>query len=132
MDTGKTYGKIPGITRDGLKMANGKSKDHGPDLKQLLFSLTISSDGAVPIHYKTYPGNRTDDTTYIETWDTIREIAGISDFTYVTDCKVCTSRQLSYIAGSCGRVITVMPDTWKESKSFKNSLRLNPTLDLKT
>ncbi len=67
--TVKAYGKIAGTTRDGLKMANGKSKDYRPDLAQLVFSLTISSDGAVPIHYKTYPGNRTDDTTHIETWN---------------------------------------------------------------
>ncbi len=105
-------------------MANGKSKEHRPNLKQLVFSLTISSDGAVPIHYKTYPGNRTDDTTHIETWNTIREIAGTNNFTYVADCKVCTAKQLSYIVGSGGRVITIMPDTWKESKIFKDSLLL--------
>ena len=121
--TVKAYGKIGGTTRDGLRMANGKSKDHRPDLKQLLFSLTISSDGAVPVHYKTYPGNRTDDTTHIETWDSVRKIAGRSDFTYVADCKVCTQKQLLYIVANGGRVITVMPDTWKESKSFKDSLR---------
>ena len=122
--TVKAYGKIPGKTKNGLKMANGKSKEGRPDLKQLVFSLTISSDGAVPIHYKTYPGNRTDDTTHIETWDTVREIAGTGGFTYVADCKVCTSKQLSYIVGSGGRVITVMPNTWKEPKLFKDSLRL--------
>jgi len=121
--TVKAYGKIGGTTKDGLKMANGKSKDHRPDLKQLLFSLTISSDGAIPVHYKTYPGNRTDDTTHIETWDVVRKIAGTSDFTYVADCKVCTQKQLSYIVANGGRVITTMPDTWKESKSFKDVLR---------
>ena len=31
----------------------GHNKDHRPDLKQLLFSITISSDGAVPLHAKT-------------------------------------------------------------------------------
>ena len=86
--TVKAYGKIPGVTKNGLKMANGNNKEHRPDLAQLVFSLTISSDGAVPIHYKTYPGNRTDDTTHIETWDAVREIAGTNNFTYVADCKV--------------------------------------------
>ncbi len=65
--TVKAYGKIPGRTKTGLKLARGKSKDYRPDLKQLVFSLSVSSDGAVPVHYKTYPGNRTDDTTHIET-----------------------------------------------------------------
>ncbi|MDP7269374.1 MAG: DUF4277 domain-containing protein, partial [Pirellulales bacterium] len=121
--TVKAYGNIPGTTRTGLKMAQGHSKDHRPDLKQLLFNLTISSDGAVPIHYKTYPGNRTDDTTHIETWNTIRTIAETPGFLYVADCKVCTSRQLAYIVGNDGRVITIMPDTWKESRRFKQELR---------
>jgi transposase len=121
--TVKAYGKIPGKTRTGLELARGKSKDHRPDLKQLLFTLTISSDGAVPIHYKTYPGNRTDDTTHIETWNTIRNIAGAPGFLYVADCKVCTCKQLAYIVAEGGRVITTMPETWSESKSFKRELR---------
>jgi transposase len=121
--TVKAYGKISGKTRTGFHLARGKSKEHRPDLKQLLFSLTISSDGAVPIHYKTYPGNRTDDTTHIETWNTIRDIAGTHDFIYVADCKVCTSKQLAYIVGEDGRVITTVPETWKECSTFKQELR---------
>jgi len=64
------------------------------------------------------------DTTHIETWDAVRKIAGTSDFTYVADCKVCTQKQLLHIVASGGRVITTMPDTWKESKSFKDALRI--------
>ncbi len=103
-------------------MAKGNNKDHRPDLVHLVFSLTISSDGAVPVHYKTYPGNRTDDTTQIETWNTVKEIAGRSDFTYVADSKVCTSKQLLHIVSNGGRVITVMPNTWRETKIFKQEL----------
>ena len=121
--TVKAYGKIPGMTSTGLKLAHGKSKDHRPDLKQLVFSLSVSSDGAVPVHYKTYSGNRTDDTTHIETWNTVRRIAGTHDFIYVADCKVCTTKQLGYIVGKGGRVITIMPETWKEVKTFKEQLR---------
>ena len=105
-------------------MANGKNKEHRPDLAQLVFNLTISSDGAVPVHYKTYPGNRTDYTTHIETWDAVRGIAGTNNFIYVADCKVCTSKQLSYIVANGGRVITIIPETWKESKIFKDELLL--------
>jgi transposase len=121
--TVKTFGKIPDMTKTGLKLVQGKSKDHRPDLKQLVLSLSVSSDGAVPVHYKTYPGNRTHDTTHIETWNTVRIIANRNDFIYVADCKVCTSKQLGYIVGGGGRVITIMPETWKESKTFKEQLR---------
>jgi len=120
----KAYGKIPGRTRNGLKLTKGNSKDHRPDLKQLVFTLSISADGAVPIHFKTYSGNRTDDTTHIETWNTLCELTGAADFIYVADCKVCTSKQLSHIVSSGGRVITVMPKTWKTYTNFINDLRL--------
>jgi transposase len=120
----KAYGKISGKTRTGLSLEHGVSKDHRPDLKQLVYCLSISADGAVPIHYKTYPGNRTDDTTHIETWNTIRKITGHSGFLYVADCKVCTDKQLTYIVGQGGRVLTVMPETWKEAGIFKDELRL--------
>ena len=121
--TVKACGKMNGITSTGFHLANGKSKDHRPDLKQLLFTLSISSDGAVPIHFKTYPGNRTDDTTHIETWDTLRSIISNPNFMYVADCKVCTARQLTHIVSSGGRVITILPETWKETKVFKEALR---------
>ena len=120
--TVKAYGRIAGVTKDGLRMARGNNKDHRPDLVHLVFSLTISSDGAVPVHYKTYAGNRTDDTTHIETWNTVKKIAGRSDFVYVADSKVCTSCQLTHIVSNGGRVITVMPNTWGETKIFKDEL----------
>ena len=119
----KAYGKIPGRTRTGLKLEYGHSKDHRPDLKQIVYSLTISADGAVPIHYKTYEGNRTDDTTHIETWKTLCKITGNNSFLYVADSKVCTEKQLSYIVGHGGRVVTIIPETWGEVETFKNELR---------
>lgn len=119
----KTCGTMPGQTLTGMRFSHGHSKDHRPDLKQIVFSLSLSADGAVPIHCKSYAGNRTDDTTHIETWKRLREIAGRADFLYVADCKVCTDEQLSFISNHDGRVITLMPNTWSESKAFKQALR---------
>ena len=48
--TVKAYGEIPGRTRTGLKLAQGHSKDHRPDLKQIVYSLSVSADGTVPVH----------------------------------------------------------------------------------
>jgi transposase len=121
--TVKTYGHMPGKTATGLYFTQGHSKDHRPDLKQIVYNLTISADGAIPIHYKTYPGNRTDDTLHIDTWNALRQIAGKADFLYVADSKVCTQKQLSYIVRHGGRVVTLMPETWKEASDFKQTLR---------
>jgi transposase len=65
--------------RRRLKIVHGFNKDHRPDLKQLLWTLTVSADGAVPVHYNVCDGNVTDDRTHIETWDVLRQITGQSD-----------------------------------------------------
>jgi transposase len=119
----KAFGRYPGKTRTGLELKKGKSKDHRPDLKQLVFSLSIAGDGAVPIHYKCYSGNVTDDKTHIETWNSLLKITGCSDFLYVADCKLCTDEQLSYIVANRGRVVTIIPESWNEVESFKEKLR---------
>ncbi len=65
--TVKAYGQYPGKTRTGLELTRGHSKDHRPDLKQRVFSLSLSAGGAVPVHHQAYPGDRTDDKTHIDT-----------------------------------------------------------------
>ncbi|MCP4267289.1 MAG: IS1634 family transposase, partial [Candidatus Brocadiaceae bacterium] len=119
----KAFGKYPGRTRTGLELKKGISKDHRPDLKQLVFSLSIAGDGAVPIHYKCYSGNVTDDTTHIETWNSLLKITGYPGFLYVADSKLCTDGQLSYIVDNGGRVVTIIAETWNEVEAFKEKLR---------
>ena len=119
----KAYGKYPGKTSTGFELNNGFSKDHRPDLKQLVYCLSISSDGAVPVHHKVYSGNRTDDTTHIETWNTLYKIRMSSDFLYVADSKLCTDKQLHHIDKNEGRAVTIIPETWSEVSEFKENLK---------
>ena len=97
----------------------GYNKDHRPDLKQLVLSLTISADGAVPVHFKTYDGNTTDDKTYIETWDSVREIAGTSEFLFVADSKLCTRENMGHITANGGTFVTVLPRSRQEDEVFR-------------
>src|SRR5450631_2431934 len=46
------------------------SKDHRPDLKQLLFILPTDADGGVAVQFRTADGNTSDSVTHIETWNT--------------------------------------------------------------
>ena len=109
-----------------LALRRGFSKDFRPDLKQLLFTLTVSRDGAVPIHYKGYDGNTTDDKTHIQTWEALRRLTGRSDFIYVADAKLCTREQMGYISREGGRFISVLPETRKECEWFKDWFRSHP------
>ena len=124
--TVKTTGQMSQKSTTGLQFKHGHSKDHRPDLKQIVYNLTISADGAVPLHYKAYPGNRTDDTLHIEIWNTLCQITGRDDFLYVADSKVCTHKQLAHIVRHGGRVVTLMPQTWKEADLFKQAQRQSP------
>ena len=119
----KAYGRYHGKTSKGLELTNGFSKDHRPDLKQLVYCLSISADGSVPVHHKVYSGNRTDDTTHIETWNTLYKLRMSSDFLYVADSKLCTDKQLHYIDNNNGRAVTIIPETWNEVSEFKAHLK---------
>ena len=104
----------------------GYNKDHRPDLKQLLFSITVSADGAVPVHCKTYDGNVTDDRVHIETWSFLRELIGQPNFLYVADSKLCTRENMRHIATRQGRFLTVLPRTRAEDGWFRNHLQDAP------
>ncbi len=97
----------------------GYSKDHRPDLKQLLFILTTDADGGVPVQFRTADGNTSDSVTHIETWNTLRTVAGRPDFLYVADSKLCSHDNLSYIHQAGGRFVTVLPRSRREDKQFR-------------
>ena len=85
----------------------------------MVLSLTISSDGAVPVHFNTYDGNTTDDKTYIDTWDSVREIAGTSKFLFVADSKLCTRENMGHITSNGGTFVTVLPRSRQEDDVFR-------------
>ena len=119
------YDDADGRTMRGqptLAVTHGHNKDHRPDLKQLLLVLTISADGAVPIHFRAMDGNTTDDTTHVDTWDAIRRLAGRADFLYVADCKLCTQEAMTHIDGQGGRFVTILPRTRREDRWFREHL----------
>jgi transposase len=95
-------------------ITHGHNKDHRPDLKQLLYCVTVSADGAVPLHFKAYDGNTVDDVTHRETWLFLRQLVGHANFLYVADCKLASHDNLAFIAGEHGRFLTVLPRTRKE------------------
>lgn len=104
----------------------GHSKDHRPDLKQLLYILTISDDGGVPVYFTSASGNVTDDTTHRETWQLLCDLVGRSDFLYVADCKLATTDNMDHIARRGGRFVTVLPKTRREDAEFRRRMKESP------
>jgi transposase len=117
------YDGAMGVERGGQlasAITHGHNKDCRSDLKQLLFILTISADGAMPIVYRSADGNTADDTTHVETWDSLLSLVETSGFTNVADFKLCSDEHMRRIAKSRGRFFTIVPRTRREDTCFRD------------
>lgn len=97
----------------------GYSKDHRPDLQQLLFVLTTTCDGGVPAQFRCEDGNASDSRTHEQTWEALRRVTGRSDFLYVADSKLCNADAMDHIERQGGRFVTVMPRSRREDAHFR-------------
>jgi transposase len=117
------YANADGRERSGkptVAAARGHSKDHRPDLKQLVLILTVTADGAVPLCHRLAAGNTNDDQTHIATWDELHALTGRAGFLYVADCKLCTREQMEHIDSHGGRFVTVLPRSRKEDRVLRD------------
>jgi len=103
----------------------GYSKDHRPDLKQLLFILTTTDDGTIPLQFRCENGNTNDAPTHQETWDFLCKATGRTDFLYVADCKLCSRPALDHIHYGGGRLVTVLPRNRLEDQEFRKWIQTN-------
>jgi transposase len=108
-----------------VKLKQGHNKDFRPDCKQIVFGLNITSDGHVPLSYKLFDGNTTDDVTHIPNWNALRTLLKKEDFIYVADCKLCSKDNLIHISQNGGSFITIVPKGRKEVKQFLKHLKKN-------
>jgi transposase len=105
-----------------LAITWGHNKDHRPDLKQLLFILTIAKDGGVPVYFQAKSGNTADDQTHCVSWETLCTVAERRDFLSLADCKLATAENLAHVHQHGGRFLTPIPRTRSEDRAFRASL----------
>jgi transposase len=127
------YGDYAAAAKEGERrgrataaIKHGHSKDRRPDLKQLLYTLTITDDGGVPIYYTSASGNTSDTTTHQDTWQLLCSLVGRADFLYVADCKLATTKNLQFIHNRGGRFISILPRSRREDHEFRRRLRTRP------
>jgi len=131
IDTGRIHHDTTTVTFHGQyatslaepRLAHGINKDHRPDLKQLVFGLNVSADGAVPLLHEVHSGNRTDDTIHCSNVDYLRQLLGRDDFIYVADCKLATRKNLQHIDSYGGKFVSVLPRTRSEDQLFRRRLQ---------
>jgi transposase len=105
------------------RITYGINKDHRPDLKQLVFGVNVTADGAVPVSHQVFNGNRSDDSIHRSNLEQLRELLRRDDFIYVADCKLATRKNLHYIDSYGGKFVTVLPRSRAEDRDFRKQLR---------
>lgn len=109
-------------TDHSIRIAFGHSKKHRKDLKQLVWSMSVSSDHAFPLFQKAYSGNTADVTTYVEQWHKLIDLLDDHDFLYVADSKVITHENMAHIDDNDGFFIAPAPMYESYKSVFENAL----------
>ena len=85
---------LPDADEQAISITHGHSKDHRPDLKQVMLEMMVTQDGGIPILFKSLDGNSSDNTVFKD-----RAAALIKEFEQsetpryiVADCKMYTRK----------------------------------------
>jgi transposase len=109
-------------TEHSIQVTFGHSKKHRKDLKQFIWSMSVSSDHAFPLFQQAYSGNTADVTTYVEQWQRLIDLLGRRDFLYVADSKLITHQTMAHIHDNDGFFVAPAPMYESYKKVFEDAL----------
>jgi transposase len=109
-------------TEQSIQITYGHSKKHRKDLKQFIWSMSVSSDHAFPLFQQAYSGNTADVTTYVEQWQRLIDLIGRRDFLYVADSKLITHQTIAHIHDNDGFFVAPAPMYESYKKVFEDAL----------
>jgi transposase len=109
-------------TAQSIQINYGHSKKHRKDLKQFVWSMSVSSDHAFPLFQQAYSGNTADVTTYVEQWQRLIDLIGRRDFLYVADSKLITHQSMAHIHDNEGFFVAPAPMYESYKKVFEDAL----------
>jgi transposase len=101
-----------------IEITHGFSKDHRPDLKQVMLSLVVNGPGSIPIWMEPLDGNSSDKVSFHETIKRVEEFRAQLDietkFNWVADSALYTKDKLLKINSYTW--LTRVPETIAEAK----------------
>jgi transposase len=96
---------------EGPRITYGYSRDHRPDLKQLLFGLTVTAEG-VPVWGHVTDGNQSDSTEYRFHITQLRQhLPDLGAPLLVADSKFFAGETMALAAAHRFRFVTLVPQT---------------------
>ncbi len=122
--SGSVYGNCDNNkTSDSIQINFGYSKKKRKDLKQFVWSLSVSTDSAFPLFQKAYSGNTADVETYVEQWQNLIDLLGDNKFLYVADSKIVTKDNMAHIHDNGGYFVAPVPKYESYKAVFHEALK---------
>ena len=115
------YGEYPGLSPDDLQLVRGYSKDHHPELKQLVLSLLCNRQG-IPIWAEPRDGNSQDNEANREAIDDFCAAFSqeeLREMAWVADSKLVTGPNLARIDELGLRFVSRLPETFNAARVAK-------------
>ena len=99
-----------GVSPPPPLVVHGYSKDHRPDLKQIMFGSLVSCDGGVPLFGKALDGNGSDNAAAAEFFARVRSLVrDPREVCCVADSKGWCARVLNVVQGERLRLLSRLP-----------------------
>ncbi len=88
---------LPDTDEQAIHITYGHSKDHRPDLKQVMVEMMVSQDGGIPLLFKSLDGNSSDNTVFRERAEALLEEFKASETPryLIADCKLYAEKNSS-------------------------------------
>jgi transposase len=108
--------------RGAVKITHGYSKDHRPDLKQVVVTLITNQKGRIPLWLEALDGNSSDKTSFPESVDAYCKHLKEAEFPcFVLDSAAYTADNIANW-GSAKQWITRVPETITEAQTALRSI----------
>jgi transposase len=107
------YDSCEDLEYDGIDITYGFSKEHRPDLKQIMVGNIVNADG-IPLVHRTLDGNTSDCLWNQEAIGTLSDLLKdrICDVVYIADAKLVTEANLRLLHKHQMRFISRVPDSF--------------------
>jgi transposase len=125
--TGDYLGQTGPEDLQAIKITQGHSKDHRPDLKQAVLELLVSQDGGVPIISKAWDGNASDNVVFKERAEALIDVFKNTDAPryLVADSKLYAKKSAPFLAQI--PYITRIPGTLALERKLTDQALRKPT-----
>ena len=122
----KLFGRYDVVPDEGAPTpANGFSKDHRPDLKQLIFGLSLHGAAGIPLTATVLDGSTSDQVANRLNIDQLAELLPPEDdVTFVGDCKLVDAVTLGRLCDEGFHFISLVPESFNVRRELIEAVRL--------